>query len=193
MHAMAAPKLDHRSSPQHQFSKKGWSHHSDPALKACVLNKPLLRVRQPTIWNYVGLQKLVARDLKISMRTSLPFTKNLPCCYSLSAWRILEVIMLKFALLALLCVPLLEAGRSTKFYFIPFCFSMKCNITSCMLLHFLSPTKESIHFCWAEYSKWEGRDEVIPYFSSSPPRFWVLAASVYFLLVEDVESGFIFS
>ena len=42
--SMGAPKWDHGNSPQHQFSKKGWSQHSDSALKVCdtsILNKPL--------------------------------------------------------------------------------------------------------------------------------------------------------
>ncbi len=63
-----------------------------------------------------------------------------------------------------------------------------------------SPPKESIHFCRAEYSKLRGvRWKVgptkgwvwrTPYFSSSPPLFWVLgfAASVYFLSMETVCS-----
>ena len=48
--SVAAPKSDHRTSPQHQFSKNGWSQYSDSALKVRdiifdvvlnFLNKPL--------------------------------------------------------------------------------------------------------------------------------------------------------
>ncbi len=39
---MEAPNWDPGISPQHQFSKKGWSQHLDSALKVCDITIPKL-------------------------------------------------------------------------------------------------------------------------------------------------------
>ena len=85
------------------------------------------------------------------------------------------------------------------------CLASGLIINGLMSLILQSPPKESIHFCRAKYSKLRGARWKVggaptqgwvwctPYFSSSPPRFWVLgfATSVYFLSVETVHLSYV--
>ncbi len=48
---MKAPTLDHGTSPQHQFSKKGWSQHSDSVLKVCDESLPTNTNSWKKVWS----------------------------------------------------------------------------------------------------------------------------------------------